>query len=360
MNAIKQERILGISIDGNSTIISALKLMDKKHLKLLLILDGQRFVSLLSIGDIQRAIISAVPMETPVSSILRDKVSFAHVTDSKESVIEIMKKRRIEFMPIVDDKGDLFDVIFWNELFETEQTSNSERFNLPVVIMAGGQGSRLRPLTSVLPKPLIPIGEQTMLEDIMERFASYGCSKFYISVNYKADFIRHYFDNFAKLKYSIEFFQEDKPLGTAGSLHMLKDRINSSFFVSNCDSIIDENYAEILAYHRANKNEITVVSALKTYSIPYGTLETGDNGLLKSIHEKPELTFKINTGVYLLEPHLLSEIPVEQFYHITFLIDKLTREQRKVGVFPISEGSWIDIGNWEEYLNYIKQHGHGE
>ena len=221
--------------------------------------------------------------------------------------------------------------------------------------MAGGQGTRLRPLTNVLPKPLIPIGEQTMLEDIMDRFVECGCHEFYISVNYKAETIKRYISNIDKPQYHITYFQEDKPLGTAGSLHLLKDEINVTFFVSNCDIIIDEDYGEILKYHRDNHNEITVVAAIKNLAIPYGTLETKEEGLLSSIKEKPDYTFKINTGMYILEPHLINEIPHDRVYHITFLIEKLMKEGRRVGVYPINEGSWTDIGNWDEYMKYIKK-----
>ena len=233
---------------------------------------------------------------------------------------------------------------------------NLERLKMLVVIMAGGKGTRLRPLTNVLPKPLIPIGEQTMMEDIMDRFVECGCQNFYVSVNYMADFMRHYFDNFSKHDYHIEYFQEDKPLGTAGSLHLLKGKINDTFFVSNCDSILDEDYGEIFKYHRDNKNEITVVSVMKSIYIPYGTLQTGEGGLLTSIQEKPELTFQINTGMYILEPHLLKEIPSDRVYHITYMIDKLVKEGRRVGVYPVNEGSWTDIGNWDEYMKYIKKY----
>lgn len=349
-----QNDIICISIEKSASIISALKLMDKKHVKLLMVLDQGHYYSLLSIGDIQRAIIANADLQQPVESILRKRVNVARTTDSREDVIANMKKQRNEFMPIVDDEGNVVEVIFWRDLFSKEATKIHQEFNLPVVIMAGGQGTRLRPLTNVLPKPLIPIGEQTMMEDIMDRFVECGCKNFYVSVNYKADFIRHYFDNFSKPQYHIEYFQEDKPLGTAGSLHLLKDRINSTFFVSNCDIIIDEDYSEILKFHCNNKNEITVVAALKNYSIPYGTLETGDGGQLLSLQEKPELTYKINTGMYILEPHLLEEIPSDRLYHITFLIEKLISENRKVGVFPINEGSWTDIGNWDEYMKYIR------
>ena len=344
------KRIKSITIEKTATIISALRQMDALKVKLLMVLDNGKFCSLLSIGDIQRAIIANKPLEIAIEYILRAKVNVAKVGDSRESIVSRMRERRNDFMPIIDENNGIQDVIFWEDISNYHESRIKEPFNLPVVIMAGGQGTRLRPLTNVLPKPLIPIGEQTMVEDIMDRFVECGCEKFYMSVNYKADFIRQYFDGLSSKPYNISFFQEDKPLGTAGSLHLLADKINDTFFVSNCDIIIDEDYSEILEYHRKNQNEITVVAALKDYSIPYGTLETGEEGLLTGLSEKPNLTFKINTGMYILEPHLVKEIPSDRLYHITFLIEKLTSEGRKVGVFPISEGSWTDIGNWEEYL----------
>lgn len=347
-------RIEQISISKNATIISALRKMDAEKVKLLLVMNNDKFYSLLSIGDIQRAIIANVSLDSPIEGILRESVRVAKPTDDKEAIKARMKERRNDFMPIVDDENNLVDIIFWEDISSYREARVKTPFTLPVVIMAGGQGSRLRPLTNVLPKPLIPIGEQTMMEDIMDRFVECGCHDFYVSVNYKADTIRRYFDNLGKPQYHVEYFQEEKPLGTAGSLHLLKDRINSTFFVSNCDIIIDEDYSEILDFHRSNGNEITVVAALKNYSIPYGTLETGEGGQLLSLHEKPELTYKINTGMYILEPHLISEIPSDRLYHITFLIEKLISEGRKVGVFPINEGSWTDIGNWDEYMKYIR------
>lgn len=328
--------------------------MDSQHIKLLVVSSNDKFYGLVSIGDIQRAILANIPLDSPVENILRSSVSVATIRDDREKIIARMKERRNDFMPIINDSGDIVDVIFWEDIFDQPTLGVQERFNLPVVIMAGGQGVRLRPLTNVLPKPLIPIGEQTMLEDIMDRFNACGCEHFFISVNYKAEFIRHYFDDIQKPPYRIDFFQESKPLGTAGSLSLLKNKIKTTFFVSNCDSIVEEDYSRILDYHRRNHNEITLVSAMKNFFIPYGTLVTGENGLLQSIHEKPELTFKINTGMYILEPHLIDEIPSDRVYHITYLIEELLKEQRKVGVFPINEASWTDIGNWDEYIKYIK------
>ena len=349
-----KENIRKVCIESQSSILSALKQMDAVKHRLLIVTDGDRFRSLLSIGDIQRAIIRGVAMDSPVVDILRDKTNVASVHDSREEVEKYVKERKTEFMPFIDDEGNIVDVLFWDELFHSDVIHRTAKFNLPVIIMAGGQGTRLRPLTNVLPKPLIPIGEQTMLEDIMDRFVECGCHDFYVSVNYKADFIKRYLDNLDKPQYNIYYFQEDKPLGTAGSLHLLKNQINDTFFVSNCDIIIDEDYGEILKYHRDNHNEITMVAAIKNLAIPYGTLETKEEGLLSGIKEKPEYTFKINTGMYILEPHLINEIPQDEFYHITFLIEKLMNEGRRVGVYPINEGSWTDVGNWDEYLKYIK------
>ena len=345
-----------VQIEYSASILSALKLMDETKHKLLIVTKEGRFLRLLSIGDIQRAIINGVDLSNYVEDILRDVSLVASVHDDMKAVKTSMLERKNEFMPVIDDEQKIVDVIFWEDLFEKNERITRSKLNLPVVIMAGGQGTRLRPLTNVLPKPLIPIGEQTMMEDIMDRFVQCGCNDFYVSVNYMADFIRHYFDNFSKHEYNIEYFQEDKPLGTAGSLHLLKGKINDTFFVSNCDSILDEDYGEILKYHRDNKNEITVVSVMKSIYIPYGTLETGEDGLLNTIQEKPELTFKINTGMYILEPHLLKEIPSDRVYHITYLIDKLVKEGRRVGVFPVNEGSWTDVGNWDEYLKqFVKK-----
>lgn len=348
-------RIKKISIAKSQPIIAALKQMDAMRMKLLLVLEGEKFCSLLSIGDIQRAIIGNVAMDAPVASILRDKVNVASATESRDRIISRMKERRNDFMPIVDDENNIVDIIFWEDISSYKETCIKNQFNLPVVIMAGGQGTRLRPLTNILPKPLIPIGEQTMVEDIMDRFVECGCEKFYMSVNYKADVIKSYFENQATKQYDITYFQEDKPLGTAGSLHLLSNQIHNTFFVSNCDIVIDEDYSEILRYHRENNNEITIVAAIKNISIPYGTLETKEEGLLSEIKEKPNYTFKINTGMYILEPHLLEEIPKDEFYHITFLIEKLCKANRRVGVYPINEGSWTDVGNWEEYLKQFSK-----
>ena len=353
MDKFKDEKVKSIKISYNVSVLTALKFMDKTLKRLLLVFDGNKFINLISIGDIQRAIINNFSLETEIGKILRKNTQLSYDHESYNVIKNRMFTYRTECMPVLDSSRNLVEVYFWEDVFPVEEKRLEQNLQLPVVIMAGGKGSRLKPLTNVLPKPLIPIGEKTILEHIMDRFITIGCNNFHLSVNYKAEMIRHYFDSLNHSDYHISYFEEEKPLGTAGSLYLLKEEINQPFFISNCDIIIDQDYGEIYKYHKENHNELTIVAALKHYPIPYGTIITGDNGILQELNEKPELTFKINSGLYILEPHLLNEIPKNIFFQITELIDNVRKRKGKVGVFPISEKSWKDIGDWNEYLKQI-------
>lgn len=338
------------TISYQATLIEAFKRMDALDKKLLIVLKGDSFYGLISAGDIQRAIIQDKPFDTHIFDILRNNILVARPKDSFEKIKQMMLEYRMELCPVVSENNELVDVYFWEDVFTDIKPKPVEQFKLPVVIMAGGFGTRLKPLTNVLPKPLIPIRDKTFLEEIFERFSHHGCDEFHISVNYKAELIKYYIDQ-QNLPYQINFFLEDKPMGTGGSLSLLKGKIKETFFVSNCDILIEQDYSDVLNYHRENKNEITIIAALKNYAISYGTIETGENGKLVKLVEKPNLTFKINSGMYILEPHLLNEIPERSFFHITHLIENVSLRNGNVGVFPVSEKSWIDIGNWEEYLS---------
>jgi dTDP-glucose pyrophosphorylase/CBS domain-containing protein len=356
---MERNKINEISISKEETILDALKLMDRITKKLLLVFDDEKFISLLSIGDIQRAIIKNIALVSPISTILRPQVTLSKSSESFEEIKQRMLTFRTECMPIINDSGKLIDVYFWEEIFLSEQKKGKRIENLPVIIMAGGKGTRLKPITNILPKPLIPIGDKTIIEEIMDKFCQIGCHDFHISINYKAEMIKHYFETLNNKNYNINYFQEEKPLGTAGSIFLLRNEIKSTFFVTNCDILIEQDISEIYDYHIKNKNELTIVAALKHYKIPYGTLETIEDGILESLSEKPEVVFKINTGFYILEPHLIEEIPENKFFHITELIEKIKCRNGKVGVFPISEKSWIDIGDWKEYLGSLNINHNG-
>ncbi|WP_076411044.1 nucleotidyltransferase family protein [Shewanella sp. UCD-KL12] len=348
------QQVQKISIQTECTLLQALKLMDDTGRKLLILKSStDNFINLVSIGDIQRSIIKGHALSERLDEIVIDKKVFATTDDSLESIKSLMTSIRAEFMPVLNEGGELDDVIFWDSVAEADESHDKVKNNIPVVVMAGGKGTRLKPISNVIPKPLIPIGERTILEEIMDRFENAGTEKFYLSVNYKKEMIKYYLDSIGKSD-SIEYFSETEPLGTAGSLSLLKGKIKSTFYVTNCDILIDQDLNELYKYHADNNNEITLVAALKQISIPYGTMTSGKDGLLESMQEKPELSFKINAGVYMLEPHLLDEIPDAKFFHITELIENVRARGGRVGVFPISEKSWLDIGEWPEYIKTVK------
>lgn len=339
------------TISPGTTLLEALKLMDTQKVKTLFVFSGTRFEAILTIGDIQRAIIKNISLSEPVSLILDKDKLYGYSNESKEEILDKMRRLRAEAMPILDSDGNLTDIWFWNDFFNREPDTRPQ-IHLPVVIMAGGKGTRLKPLTTVLPKPLIPIGDKTIIEVIMDQFKKIGCTKFYVSVNYKADMIRYYFSQLEN-RYDVEFVPEEKPMGTIGSLNLLKGRINTPFFVSNCDCINEQDYRDVWDYHLSNKNDMTIVTMVKSLRIPYGVVETGADGLMTSIKEKPEQTYQVNTGVYILNPGLIDEIPDGEFFHITQLMEKVRERGGRIGCFPVSEHSWKDMGEWPEYLKVI-------
>ena len=348
------EKIKRRIITADKTIIQTMKMMDDAFTKLLLVFDGEEFLGIITNGDLQRAIIAHIPFDTPISRIVRREGKlYAHVDDDREKIKEWMLSKRAELMPILDNEEQLVDVIFWDDMLaDTQAVDNRPKIDLPVVIMAGGKGTRLQPITNVIPKPLVPIGEKTILEVIMDQFESIGCHKFYMSVNYKADMIKYYMSQLDH-RYNIEFFIEDKPLGTIGSVSLLKGKIKTPFFVSNCDSINEQDYRDVWDYHVKNHNDMTIVTMVKSLKIPYGVIETGENGLMTALKEKPEQTYQVNTGVYILNPELIEEIPQGDFFHITHLMEKVQNRGGRVGCFPVSEHSWKDMGEWPEYLKMI-------
>ena len=349
------EKICRKIVKADTTIIQTMKMMDEARTKLLLVFEDGHFVGMITNGDIQRAIIAHTPFDTPIGKVVSRKGKlYAKESDDRDKIKDWMLAKRAELMPVIDGNGELLDVIFWDEVLEnTPSPDNRPKINLPVVIMAGGKGTRLKPITNVIPKPLVPIGDKTILEIIMDQFEGIGCHKFYMSVNYKADMMRYYLGQLDH-KYDIEFFMEDKPLGTIGSVSLLKGKINTPFFVSNCDSINEQDYRDVWDYHVSNHNDMTIVTMVKSFKIPYGVIETGADGLMTALREKPEQTYQVNTGVYILNPDLINEIPEGEFYHITHLMEKVQTSGGRVGCFPVSEQSWRDMGEWPEYLKMIK------
>jgi len=306
-------------------------------------------VAVVSDGDFRRAILRGVDLGSKVSEFANRDFTFLPVGYKNEEAGGIFSSRIIRHIPILRN-GKLVDILLEEDFLKAGRkgTPTKKQIHLPVVIMAGGKGSRLDPFTRILPKSLIPIGDKPIIELIMEKFAEYGMKEFYVSVNHKARMIKVYLEELQQ-DYNVTYLEEETPLGTAGSLKLLERGIKSAFFVNNCDVIIEADYSRIYEFHKEGGYILTLVGSLQHHKIPYGVCELDGEGVLETITEKPEYDFLVNTGMYLMEPSALEVIPRDQQFDLTDLLKQLKNSGRKVGVYPVSEKSWMDIGRMEEY-----------
>lgn len=330
-------------VKDNFQIIDAMKQIDLNLKGIVFVVDEKnRLIGSLSDGDIRRWIIKTGNINVKVTEAMNRELVYSY-SDSKKNYNSILEDKKINCLPIVDSEmipKSLF-------LVDYRQKPDSRYKETPVVIMAGGKGTRLYPYTKILPKPLIPIGDIPILERILKKFNSFGFYKFYITVNYKKEMIKSYFAD-QNLDFNISFIEEDKPLGTAGSIKLIKEKFDSPIIITNCDILIDADYNEIISNHLKTGNDMTIVSSLKNITIPYGVINPGENGIILGMKEKPEYSFFINTGMYVINPKHISLIPEDTFFHMTNLTEKLIEENYKVGMFPISEESYLDMGQFEE------------
>lgn len=339
-----------VVINKENNIRQAIEKIDKNGKKILLVLEDKKLIGVITDGDIRRWILKSGDMSASVEVIM-SKSPIVLSKDELSKVKKVMIENSIEAIPIVDKNNEVEDIIFWSDLFYKEV--NYDNHEVSVVIMAGGKGTRLKPYTNVIPKGLIPIGDIPIIERIINIFYEYGFKNYYLSLNYKKDIIKAYFND--KKTYNIDFVEEEVPLGTAGSLKLLEKNLGNTFFVSNCDILIDADYSKILQHHKVNKYKITVVAALKSYTIPYGMIKINENGLINGISEKPVYEFLVNTGIYLLEPEILKYVDGE--LDMTDLISKAIENGEEVGIFPVTENSWLDIGEFSEMKKTIEKLG---
>ena len=344
-----------IFIKPNATIKEAMESLDKTTDKVLLVVDDEQILlGTLTDGDIRRYILRSGNLSGIIQNIYNANSIFVFQDDfDLAKVKRIFTTNKIELVPILDRNRKIVDCITWTNVFGNEKSHEKEKLDAPVVIMAGGKGTRLEPFTRVLPKPLIPVGDKPVIDHIIDRLKAYGISEFYLTINHMAKIIRAYFEEKAP-DYSIGFAEEDEPKGTAGSLKLLADKLNKPFFVSNCDIVIETDYADLYRFHIQNSYDITLVASAKQFRIPYGICELNGGGSLKGIKEKPEYSFLVNAGMYVLNPDVLDLIPDNQLFHITHLIDKIKENGGQIGVYPVSEKAWIDVGQWAEYRKALK------
>lgn len=351
---MRTEQLTQFLISQGATVVEAMQKIDSNAKGILFITsDAGKLTGVLTDGDIRRWLIKTGDLQVHVERIMNQTPKIIYRKDVAFAQ-EFMQKHSVTALPVVNERGLISDILFREDAtIESDKTSNSLE-NVPVVVMAGGKGTRLYPYTKVLPKPLIPIGDIPIMERIINRFCDFGAKKFYATVNYRKNMIKSYFKEVIN-EYDICYVEEDKPLGTAGSLRLIETDFEQPFIVSNCDVLIHADYGDIYRYHKEAGNEITIVSALKNIVVPYGVIHSSENGIVSSMEEKPRLSYFVNTGMYILNPKLKNEVPEDTFFHMTDLTDKLLQQGRQVGMYPISEDSFLDMGEFEEMRRMEKK-----
>jgi len=341
---------------GNKALVkSAMQQMDDNGEKILFVVDNnRRLFGSLTDGDIRRWILSAGSLEKTIKNIYNKNPILVNEDYDIDGVRQIMLSSKLERVPVIDKNRKVIDVLFWENIFGQEVVIPKEKIDIPVVIMAGGRGNRLDPFTKVLPKALIPIKDKPIIEMIIGKFVQYGIKDFYISINHKSKMIKAYFEEINS-GYHIQYIQEKEPLGTAGSLKLLENRISGSLLVTNCDTLIDVDYSQMYEFHQSKGFDMTIVGSYKRYIIPYGVCYIENGGILKELREKPEHNLLVNTGMYLLKGDILKLIPEGKFYLMTDLIKDVKENGGKVGVYPVRGELWIDVGQWEEYKDAVKK-----
>lgn len=350
------EEMQKILIHRARDIKEAMKQLEENKKRILFVVDeAGRLLGSLADGDIRRWILQEGSLSAPVETACNSNPFIVSEGYDSDLVREAMLDRNITCIPVVDSVRKIVKLLFWEDVFEDgDHDRPLRKIELPVVIMAGGKGTRLDPFTLVLPKPLIPIGDKTVLELIIDTFLDHGVDLFYLSVNYKATIIRSYFEEL-KPEYRIEYIEEDEPLGTAGSLRHLRGRADGPLLVTNCDIIVRADYADLVEFHQKSGHDLTIVASMKSYHIPYGICEIANGGALARMVEKPEYSFLVNTGMYVMGQAALDLIPDGGAFHVTDLIERLRNRGGMVGVYPVSDHAWLDIGEWAEYRNALKR-----
>lgn len=336
--------IRDLFLTGEETIVEAMRKIDGAGGRVVFITDGDVLKAVVSEGDVRRWILKGGDIQANVSEIAcyTPKVL---TSDSKSQAMKIMKERNIEGIPVVDNEGRIIKAYFWNEEFT--EARDADLIGVPVVMMAGGKGTRLYPYTKILPKPLIPVGEQPIAEMIMDRFNECGCDDFYLILNHKKNMIKAYFNETEK-PYKVNYVDEEIPLGTGGGVALLKGKVNNTFILTNCDIIIDDDFRKIYAHHKSVGNLITMIVSLRNYQVPYGVVEIGENGEISAMKEKPEFSYFTNTGTYIVEPEVIDMVENGEEIGFPDIVERVMSVGKKVGVFPIHENAWMDMGQLDE------------
>lgn len=329
-------------IDRDKSILEAMQYLNRESVKVLFIEDKGKLQAVITDGDIRRWIIEGGDIHVPVKLCANYNPKYL-INVSNEQALTFMEENSIEAVPIVDENMHIVRIVHWNK---KEEKASRTPIGLPVVMMAGGMGTRLYPYTKILPKPLVPIGDIPIAEHIINQFCEYGCKDFYLIVNHKKNMIKAYFNETSR-KYNVFYIDEEEALGTAGGLSLLKGVIHSTFILTNCDILVKADFSKIYEFHKKQGNLITMVCALQNLRLPYGVVNLSHNGQIESVEEKPLRSFLTNTGCYIVEPRVVEEMEKNRKIDFPDVIENYRMAGEHVGGFSIEEEAWMDMGQLE-------------
>ena len=343
-----KEDLSSISISPSITLRDGLVLLNETGFQILLVTDTKgRLLGLLTDGDVRRALLRNLSLEVEIGEIMNR--NFTALSNNQDYMSnDLTLSGRFNHLPILDSDGKVVDLVIGLHVAHQKSIQN----NIPVVIMAGGQGSRLSPLTRILPKPLIPVGDVTMLEKIMENFSAQGFREFKAIINYKRDLIKSYFNETGS-PYSLEFIDEISPYGTAGGLILLKDLVKGMFLLTNCDIVAELNYSGLIDWHLQHNAHLTILGVRKRVEIPYGVIKINEESYVTEIEEKPYYDHLIVSGIYVVDSAVIDIIPKDKPLGMDQLIKILIERGMKVTCYPIENG-WFDMGQFEEYRKLLR------
>ena len=329
-------------IGASSTIKEAMKVIDKNLTGgALVVNENNELVGTITDGDIRRAILKGCSINEGIENTYFKNFKFVTEQHSKKKAKEYMLNNKIRQVPVIDKDKKLIDLYFLDDIISYDKKDNY------VFILAGGLGTRLRPLTETVPKPMLTVGDKPILELIIEQFKEYGFRNFIISLNYKGEIIEEYFKDGKEFDVNIEYIRETKKLGTAGSISLVNEKFTKPFIVINGDILTGIDFDKFLNHHIKNNFNITVGVRNYEINIPYGVLVT-DNMLIESLEEKPTYKFHINGGVYAVNPEITKYIQQDKVYNMTDLIEDAMNNKYKSGIYEITE-YWTDIGQIDDY-----------
>lgn len=328
-----------IVVKPTQTLIDVMQIIDQSSLQFAIVVnDEAKLLGTVTDGDIRRALLRGKKLQVEIHEVMNTQPITAKSKESNSYYFMLLRVKNLKQLPIVDENNYLVNVLFKDYQVEKEN---------PVVLMVGGLGTRLRPLTDHIPKPMLKVGGKPILETIIEGFKQYGYTNFILSVNYKKEVIQNYFHDGAALGVNITYVEEAKRMGTAGALSLLQEKPTKPFFVMNGDLLTQVNFDQLMEFHKEHNSMATMCVREYEYQVPYGVIEIEGSNLV-AIQEKPIHKSYVNAGIYVLSPQIFDYIPTDEFYDMPTLFEKLIEKQQPTSVFPIRE-YWLDIGRMDDF-----------